>query len=422
MKSIIEINKLAKRYQITKSRQPYLTLRENFAAKFQSFIQMFNPRKDRSKQFIWALKDVSFNLNPGEIIGIIGHNGAGKSTLLKLLTRITSPTMGTAILRGRVASLLEVGTGFHPELTGRENIFLNGAILGMKRLEILEKLDEIVEFSGIKQFLETPVKFYSSGMQVRLAFSVAAYLDADIMLIDEVLAVGDAEFQKKCLGRIEDISKSGRAVIFVSHNMAAITRLCQRVIVLEKGKIIIDAKPEVAVQKYLRSGNQSSAQKSWSIKNAPGDEIVRLKIVRVLDEKNRISEAHDIRSHITLEMEYWNLKKNSNLFTAFSFYNDQGVLLFVSPNWSSGPKKTGLYKASCLVPGNLFTEGLINAVAEVSTQQPFYQKHILEYDAISFQIVDQGKPGSVREGWGNNLPGVMRPKCSWEEYFISSQT
>jgi homopolymeric O-antigen transport system ATP-binding protein len=231
MKPILEIQNVSKIFRIHHERHPYLSIRDSLSSLFKS-------KSDVTENF-HALKDVSFEVKAGESIGIVGKNGAGKSTLLKILSKITPPTSGRIISRGRIASLLEVGTGFHPELTGRENVFLNGSILGMKRKEILSKFDEIIDFAGVEKFLDTPLKHYSSGMQLRLAFAVAAFLEPEVLVIDEVLAVGDAEFQKKCMGKMNDVSKSGRTILFVSHNMAAVQALCQKSILLQKGQLAL---------------------------------------------------------------------------------------------------------------------------------------------------------------------------------------
>lgn len=244
MRPIIQVEGLGKQYQIGSHQAAYVTLRE-------SLMQMFRPRRKTPAEFIWALRDVSFTAVPGDVIGVIGKNGAGKSTLLKILSRITEPTCGRIDLYGRVGSLLEVGTGFHQELTGRENILLNGAILGMRRSEILRKFDEIVAFAEVEKFIDTPVKRYSSGMYLRLAFAVAAFLESEILLVDEVLAVGDASFQKKCLGKMRDVSASGRTVLFVSHNMAAVEGLCNRCLFISDGKLVGDGKPHELVTQYL---------------------------------------------------------------------------------------------------------------------------------------------------------------------------
>ncbi len=413
MNNVLEVQKLAKKYRIYQNKQEYVALRDIIT---EIPKKLFNFKRRLTQDF-WALKDINFKIKKGEVIGVIGPNGAGKSTLLKLLSRITPPTRGEIKIRGQVASLLEVGTGFHPELTGKENIYLNGSILGMSRKEINKKFNDIVEFSGVKQFINTPVKRYSSGMQVRLAFSVAAYLEPDILLIDEVLAVGDAEFQKKCLGKMESVSKQGRTVIFVSHNMNAVTRLCKRGILLKKGRLVLDSNINSVVREYLKLDRDTPAEKVWK-KNMPGDDVAQLKSVRVLTKSGKVNHSFDITSDIVIEMKYLSFE-TKHLFTAFSFFDNQGNLLFVSPNWSNKQIQKGLNQARCIIPGNLFTEGLFRVVAEVSTQKPFYIKHILEYDAVSFQIVDKGLPGSVRSGWGNNLPGMMRPKLNWENKFIS---
>ncbi len=246
MKPILEIDHISKRFRINHELTPYLNLRDRL-------IQLVTGTKHISKEEFWALKDVSFSVQRGESIGIIGKNGAGKSTLLKVLSRITPPTSGKVIARGRIASLLEVGTGFHPELTGRENIFLNGSILGMKRKEVVSKLDAIIDFSGVEKFLDTPLKHYSSGMQLRLAFAVAAFLEPEILIIDEVLAVGDAEFQRKCIGKMDEVTKSGRTILFVSHNMGAIRSLCQKAILLQNGQVVMQDDSAKVIEHYLTS-------------------------------------------------------------------------------------------------------------------------------------------------------------------------
>lgn len=373
---------------------------------------------------IWALKDVSFEVKQGEVLGIIGRNGAGKSTLLKILAGITAPTSGQIKAKGRVASLLEVGTGFHPELTGRENIYLNGAILGMKKTEIGRKFDEIVAFAEVKDFLDTPVKRYSSGMYVRLAFAVAAHLDPEILLVDEVLAVGDAEFQRKCLGKMQDVAKGGRTVLFVSHSMASINRLCRRVIIVEQGSITMDAEAEQATAKYLQADSGRMAERHWDdISTAPGDDVARLRAVRVLDSSGRVAESIDIRAPVTFEMEYVNNKPDAYLLELFGLYNDQGVHLFVSPNlkephWGLKPRPKGIFRTRCEVPGNLLAEGFFTVGVQVATERPLTQNHFLKLDCVGFQVVDTGEPGSVRAGLGRPLPGVVRPKLDWSVIYL----
>ena len=259
MKPIIRVENLGKQYTIGAKAEPYTTLRESLVRTARKPLDMIRGNGKRTEEQFWALKDVSFDVMPGEVVGIIGRNGAGKSTLLKILSRITEPTTGRVELFGRVGSLLEVGTGFHPELTGRENIYLNGAILGMRREEISKKFDEIVDFAEIEEFLDTPVKRYSSGMYVRLAFAVAAHLEPEILVVDEVLAVGDAQFQKKCLGKMDEVSKAGRTVLFVSHQLGMLSQLCRTCILLEKGKILLQGETEHVIETYLNpdSGGES---------------------------------------------------------------------------------------------------------------------------------------------------------------------
>ncbi len=429
----IKVEGLSKRYRIGQyvgSGAQYKTLRESLTNAVSTPLRRLrrNPqsaiRNPQSPAFLWALKDVSFEVKQGEIIGIIGRNGAGKSTLLKILTRITEPTEGRAVLNGRVNSLLEVGTGFHPELTGRENVRLSGAILGMTRKEIDRKFDEIVDFSGVETYIDTPVKRYSSGMRVRLGFAVAAHLEPEILLVDEVLAVGDAEFQKKCLGKMGDVAKEGRTVLFVSHNMAAVNRLCQRGILLDEGRVVLDAPIFDVTNRYLQADVGTMAERIWNdIHSAPGDDVARLRAVRVISSDGVVSDTIDIRYPVTIEIEYWNLKTNADLTAVLSFFNDQGTILFVSadwmePEWGGRQRPAGLYRARCVVPGNLFTEGRVTVVAEVSTRYPTYEIHFLERDSVGFQVIDDGEPGSVRAGWGRNIPGVVRPMLQWENEYL----
>ena len=285
---VIQVEHLSKRYRIGLPPRRVAGYKAVLHALKQPFRYLASTlREAREEEIIWALKDVSFEVAQGEVVGIIGKNGAGKSTLLKILSRITEPTEGRALIRGRVGSLLEVGTGFHPELTGRENIYLNGSVLGMKKAEIERKFDEIVEFSGVRKFLDTQVKRYSSGMSVRLAFSVAAHLQPEILLVDEVLAVGDAAFQKKCLGKMGDVAAQGRTVLFVSHNMVAVQNLCHRVILLDGGGIADEGRPDQVVSRYLPRDQDGARERSWpDLTSAPGNEFVRLR--RVSDRKGGV--------------------------------------------------------------------------------------------------------------------------------------
>jgi lipopolysaccharide transport system ATP-binding protein len=287
MKPIIRVENLSKQYRIGARKAAYGTLRDTLTEVARAPLRILPWNANRKVDTIWALSDVSVEINAGEVVGIVGRNGAGKSTLLKILSRITEPTSGTVDLFGRVASLLEVGTGFHGELTGRENIYLNGAMLGMRRGEINDKLDQIVEFSEISKFIDTPVKHYSSGMYMRLAFAVAAHLDPEILIVDEVLAVGDAVFQTKCLGRMRDVAREGRTVLFVSHNLAAIRTLCQRGLLIEGGRLTEDAPTETVISKYLADNDVAGAQVSWAVDSAPCIDGARL--TKALRDESRRS-------------------------------------------------------------------------------------------------------------------------------------
>lgn len=412
----IRVEGLAKEYSIGVRARGTHTFREMLMdAVTAPFRRLRHAGAAAEAELFWALQDVRFDVPVGQALGIIGRNGAGKSTLLKVLSRITEPTRGHITIRGRVSSLLEVGTGFHPELTGRENILLNGAILGMSRREILRKFEEIVAFAEVERFLDTPVKYYSSGMYVRLAFAVAAHLEPDILIVDEVLAVGDAEFQKRCLGKMEGVAKEGKTVLFVSHSMPAITRLCTRALLLDAGRVIMDGDPAAVTARYLGSDVDASAERTWPLERAPGDEVARLKAVRVRVDGAPASVV-DIRRDLTVEVEYWQRQDDVALMPAFAFYNDEGVLLFVAADFADctalGTQR-GLYHARCIVPGNLFAEGQVRVMAEVSTRRPVYHVHAMVHDSVAFQVVDRGESGSVRAGWGRPIPGVLRPQLAW---------
>ena len=357
------------------------------------------------------------------MVGIIGINGAGKSTLLKVISRITPPIAGKITIRGRVSSLLEVGTGFHPELTGRENVYLNGTILGMRKKEVDQKFDEIVDFAGVEKFLDTPVKRYSMGMRVRLAFAVAAHLEPEILIIDEVLAVGDAEFQKKCLNKMEDVGKEGRTVLFVSHNMAAITRLCQRGILLLDGSVIADGDAHAVVSKYLTSGLGPMAAQEWPDRvDAPGDDTVWLKSLRVINSQGGVSEGVDIRYPIGLEIEYEVLKSGQVLMPYFRLSNEEGIIVFSTIDqdlrWHTEARVPGRYTSTAWIPGNSLSEGTIFVLATMRTPRrkywPFWVRN-----AVAFNVIDTMEGGSARGPWAGKLNGVVRPKLEWTTKFDS---
>jgi lipopolysaccharide transport system ATP-binding protein len=417
----IRVEGIGKQYRIGERHAAYGTLRDSLAhaltSPFRRLRRGGSARTAKSREMIWALKNISFEIKPGEMVGIIGRNGSGKSTLLKVLSRITEPTDGEARIRGRVGSLLEVGTGFHPELTGYENIYLNGAILGMKRVEIDRRLDEIVAFAEVSKFVDTPVKHYSSGMYLRLAFAVAAHLEPEILLVDEVLAVGDTNFQKKCLAKMEDVGHQGRTVIFVSHNMPAVTRLCPRTILLEEGRLVCDGPSSQVVSAYLNSGVATSAERLWSEDKAPGSEVVRLRAVRVYTTDGTICATVDIRQSFAVEMEYDVLAPGYVVIPHYSVHNEDGIEVFSavdnSSNWRGKIRPIGHYVSRSWVPGNLLTEGTIIIGAAISTVNPSIF-HLYARDAVAVSIIDSCEGDSSRGDYPGALHGVIRPMLQWE--------
>jgi lipopolysaccharide transport system ATP-binding protein len=375
------------------------------------------PDADRGGDF-WALSGVSFSIDEGERVGIIGRNGAGKSTLLKILSRITEPTTGSARIAGRISSLLEVGTGFHPDLSGRENIFLNGAVLGMPRSEIARKFDEIVAFAEVEKFLDVPVKHYSSGMYVRLAFSVAAHLEPDILIVDEVLAVGDAHFQKKCLGKMRQSQRAGRTVLFVSHNMAMITSLCSRCLLFDRGKLSLDAAPTAAVLSYYGSGGGlSAAHHDYSGALPVGDDQARLISVSVTALDGEVRPEILITEPFKICMRYRLLQDIAGQpVPNFHFLTADGAYAFVSSPTRSADAKAGHYQAECHVPAHFLNEGAYSvsvALTSYFDQAPlrsnFYEQH-----AVSFNVRDPMDETVNRFGWNGPIPGIVRPRLDWE--------
>ncbi len=356
-----------------------------------------------------ALCGVSFRLREGEVLGIIGRNGAGKSTLLKLLSRITTPTQGRIRMKGRVASLLEVGTGFHPDLTGRENIHLNGAILGMQRREIAAKLDEIIAFSGIEHHIDTPVKRYSSGMKVRLGFAVAAHLEPEILIVDEVLAVGDAEFQRKCLGKMKDVSSSGRTILFVSHNMTAVLSLCSRVVWIDAGRVAADGPPEEVVAAYLGSYAQSGDEVAWAPGEGPGTDLVRLTHAAVLPQDP--GAPLTMRSPFGIRIGLENIGvKDDDLNIGLRVLNDHDLVLFASTQADAGtdrpPVPHGRFEVECRIPGDLLNEGSYHVVV---TAFRGARLHFITERVLSFTV----HAGERRGAWFGRQAGLVRPRLSW---------
>jgi lipopolysaccharide transport system ATP-binding protein len=416
---IIKATNVAKQYRLGATQNSFVTLRETLTDAVRAPFKRM--RADRNAGTLMALRDVSFEVAPGEVLGIIGRNGAGKSTLLKVLARITQPTSGRVELHGRVASLLEVGTGFHPELSGRENIYLNGALLGMARTEIQRKFDDIVAFSEIEDFLETPVKRYSSGMYLKLAFAVAAHLDPEILLVDEVLAVGDVRFQRKCLDKMENVRQAGRTVIFVSHNMPAITRLCPRTILIENGSISFDGPSHQAVGMYLGSGARTNAMREWKdIAAAPGNEVVRLRAVRVRSQDGEICESVDIRCPVGIEMEFDVVEPGHVLIPGYHFINQEGVCVFVASadeaEWRRTPRPAGTFTSTARIPGNFLSEGPLIVTATMATMEPF-RAHFFERDAVAFQVIDTLDGDSARGDYTGPMPGIVRPMLDWTSQF-----
>jgi lipopolysaccharide transport system ATP-binding protein len=355
-------------------------------------------------EYVWALKDIDLDIRQGEVLGIIGRNGAGKSTLLKILSRTTAPTLGAIKIRGRVASLLEVGTGFHPELTGKDNIFLNGAILGMTRREITRKFDEIVEFSGVEKYIYTPVKRYSSGMYVRLAFAVAAHLEPDILIVDEVLAVGDADFQKRCLGKMKEVSdKEGRTVIFVSHNMIAIKSLCNRAIYLMNGQISESGLPNIVVNTYLSHHVNSSLLQSFKDpEHAPGNDKAKLKRVEICPRLKDPTDMITVRTPIDVEIEFWNFE-NNKLINLTIFVNTLAGEAIFAYGSEAKNLSIGLHKAVCLIPSDYLNDEIYSVsvmiVGDVSYPISFFE------NIVTFEVNEERKT----TGWHGKWPGLVRP-------------
>jgi len=363
--------------------------------------------------FIWALKDVGFEVKEGEVVGLIGRNGAGKSTLLKILARITRPTEGHAEIHGRVGSLLEVGTGFHPELTGRENVFMSGAVLGMRKAEIERKFDEIVAFSEVERFLDTPLKYYSSGMQMRLAFAVAAHLEPEILLVDEVLAVGDASFQKKCLGKMKQVSHEGRTILFVSHNMAAVKALCRRAILMKDGTIAFSGAVTGAVDNYLLGAATGANAREWTdLASAPGNESVRISHVRIIPPDGEATITIDTGALI--EIGFDNALEDINLDCTIYVTGSDGVIIFESGQIlsSDSDSRSGSYHLTGRIPAHLLNAGRYSLNVVFGKDQRYVLFRIDE--VVSFEVEN------TATGRGLNMavaPGIIRPMLSWRHSF-----
>jgi lipopolysaccharide transport system ATP-binding protein len=385
-----DINRLW--YRIMGKDDPYLKIDEGISS------------KSKLSEYIWALRDVEFEVSHGEVLGIIGKNGAGKSTLLKILSRTTSPTLGNVRVKGRVASLLEVGTGFHPELTGRENIYLNGAILGMTRKEIKRKFDEIVDFSGVVKYIDTPVKRYSSGMYVRLAFAVAAHLEPDILIVDEVLAVGDAEFQKRCLGKMKEVStKDGRTVFFVSHNMTAIRNLCDSALHFDNGYLIDQGPTNLIINNYLSHKKNSSLFQFFdSPEIAPGNDHIKLKRIEICPQLENVGDLITVKTVIDIEIEFWNYD-DSKVMNLTLFINTLSEECILASGSEVRKLSKGLQKAVCRIPGNFLNDNIHNVslmfVKDGSAPIYFFE------NILSFEVSENRSESA----WHGKWPGLIRP-------------
>ena len=406
MSAIIEIRGLGKKYKLAEA-QRYLALRDiiSHAGK-----QLFSKKK-KDKEF-WALQDIDLDIQSGDRIGIIGKNGAGKSTLLKILSKITPPTTGEIKLHGRVASLLEVGTGFHPELTGRENIFLNGAILGLSKKEIQKKLEEIIDFSGVEKFIETPLKHYSSGMQLRLAFSVAAHLEPEILLIDEVLAVGDIEFQKKCIGKMEEVSKKeGRTILFVSHNLDSLRKFCATSVLLDEGKMIEMGNTEKVISLYISNHLETKAEAIWEKGITGYNKEVTLFKTWLHDENGVTRSRFDTTEKVGISVDYEVMKDDITFTHGINVFNQEQVNVFNSHDLVSGNadlrRKKGRYKATAWIPGNLLPEGIFGISVAIFTPAPL-DILIHEKNILSFETYTDFSKLSARGNYADDFPGSSK--------------
>jgi lipopolysaccharide transport system ATP-binding protein len=410
----IRVENLGKRYFL-KSGGASLTFREELSS-------LLRRRSRLERAEFWAVKDVSFELAPGESLGVIGPNGSGKSTLFKMLSRIVTPTRGRIEVSGRVGTLLEVGTGFHPELSGRENIYLNSAILGIPQSQVRKKFDEIVDFAGVDRFLDTPVKHYSSGMYVRLAFSVAAHLETEILLVDEVLAVGDFEFQKKCLARMEAIESEGRTLLFVSHSMEAIRRICKRAILLDGGRVAADGPSYEVCDLYLGRGERMSAVREWSAAEAPGDDVVRLRRVAVCDESDRPLRAFDVRTPIAVEIVYDLLQPGHHVSASFALHNEEALCVLSAGDFTRERVSaqdisfTGTRVSRCVIPANLLSEGLYTLHVAMIDVLDRGMVHATAGDIVMFHVspAGEGEESSSRGIYTGPMGGLIRPLLPWE--------
>lgn len=412
----IRVENLGKQYRIGLTPMRYRTLRETLVESISPNARSRRALEKEESGTIWALRDISFEVHKGQVLGVIGRNGAGKSTLLKILSRITEPTEGYAEIHGRVGSLLEVGTGFHPELTGRENIYLNGAILGMGREEIDRKFDEIVGFSEVEKFIDTPVKRFSSGMYLRLAFAVAAHLEPQILVVDEVLAVGDAEFQRKCLGKMNDVAREGRTVLFVSHNMSAILRLTEETILLDKGRVVLRAPTPQAVDHYMASGFSQSGERTWNIEEIPSEAApFRPLSLRISDENQRTLDRVRSTDPISIIVEYALDAPIKGLRVGVYVQTTRGEYVFTSFDTDTtqqferfSVRPEGHYISKCTLPPDFLNEG--QYVLGINASSYRVKRYFQDENALAFTVDGAGAPGKQ---WPERRLGPVRPRLEW---------
>jgi lipopolysaccharide transport system ATP-binding protein len=412
----IRVENLGKQYRIGGHVQQYQTLRENLGHNLLAPIRRIKNGRPVREMF-WALEDVSFEVKQGEVLGIIGRNGAGKSTLLKILSRVTEPTAGQIDIRGRVGALLEVGTGFHPELTGRENIFLNGAILGMKRTEIEKKFDEIVDFSEVEKFIDTPVKRYSSGMTLRLAFAVAAHLEPEILVVDEVLAVGDAEFQRKCLGKMTDVASEGRTVLFVSHNMSAVLRLTTESMVIDKGHLVMRAPTSEAVDFYLSQGFSQEGIRTWKSDEIPASAAPFKPVsIKILTKEGKISDTIRSTEPMEIEIAYELKEAITGLRVGIYLLSTHGEYIFTSFDTDDAEvfeqltvRNRGKYVSRVMIPADTLNSG--RYVVGMNASSYRIKSYFHDDQALLFNVDASGAPGMQ---WDENRMGPIRPRLAWK--------
>lgn len=412
----IRVEQLGKQYRIGLTPMRYRTLRESLVESINLPARLKRKNDGNGSGMIWALREISFDVNQGQVLGVIGRNGAGKSTLLKILSRVTEPSEGYAEIHGQVGSLLEVGTGFHPELTGRENIYLNGAILGMNKTEIDSKFDQIVSFAEVEQFIDTPVKRFSSGMYLRLAFAVAAHLEPDILVVDEVLAVGDAEFQRRCLGKMSDVAKQGRTVLFVSHNMSAILHLTEETILLDKGRLVLRAPTQEAVDYYMATGYTQTGKRTWDEDEIPESaKPFRPIALQLFDQKGKTVDTARSTEPISIMVEYQLDAPITGLRVGIYLMTTRGEYVFTSFDTDSpkmyerfSVRPEGHYISACTIPANFLNEG--RYVLGVNASSFRVKRYFQDEQALTFTVDVSGAPGMQ---WPENRLGPVRPDLDW---------